>query len=184
MYSTVFSKSEKGKSMSDKLHTVQKLIGNPVIGITNGKAIAKVADIRIDPKSLKAVLAVTSRGGLFKGDVEAIQADKVKVWGQDALLVEQPDVVVKEDELNADDDWLSGSEDIRGYDVVTEDGTRIGTLADLVLDHQGQIQGYRMSEVFIEGNIAESYWVDVEATHSLGPDVLIVKSEIVNQTKS
>ena len=91
----------------------------------------------------------------------------------------QTEVIVNEEELDGRERWLSAANDIRGYDVVAEDGTRIGTLGDVVLDNQGHIMGYQMAEVATEGRVAAANWIDVKATRSLGPDVLIVKSEYV-----
>jgi uncharacterized protein YrrD len=123
--------------------------------------------------------AITSKSTLLSREIEAIPAEQVEVWGQDAILTKQPDVIVKEEELGDCDGWLSASDDIRGYDVVGEDGTRIGALGDVVLDTQGQIMGYEMAEVATEGRVAVANWIDAKATRSLGPDVLIVKSEFV-----
>jgi uncharacterized protein YrrD len=155
------------------------LVGNAVIGIKSGKMIGEVADIRLDPDTLKVTAAVTSKGTLLKREVELIPADQVQVWGPDAVLVKELDVIVKEEELGDHDDWLSVTDDVQGYEVVSEDGTRIGTLGDLVLNHQGEVMGYEMAEVAAEGRVAVSDWIDVKATRSLGPDVLIVKSEFV-----
>jgi uncharacterized protein YrrD len=160
-------------------NTSQKLIGNPVIGITHGEMIAKIEDLQIDPNTLSVAAAVTSKGTLLNREMEAIPADQVEVWGQDAVLVKQPDVAVKEDELSGRDGWLSTSDEIRGFEVVAEDGTRIGTLGDVVLNTEGQIMGYEMANVAIEGRVATANWIDVKATRSLGPDVLLVKSEYV-----
>lgn len=157
----------------------EELIGNPLISITNGELIAKVEDVRVDPKSLEAAAAITSAGGLLNREIEAVPADGVEVWGQDAILAKQPDVIVTAEELDGRDEWLSVSDDIRGYEVVAEDGTRIGTLADVALDSQGQIIGYEMADVAVEGRVKVANWIDVKATRSLGPDVLIVKSEYV-----
>jgi hypothetical protein len=72
---------------------------------------------------------------------------------------------------------MSGSDDIYDFDVVAEDRVRIGKLADVILYTQGQIRGHLIAEVFIEGEIAESRKIDVQITHSLGPDALILKPE-------
>ena len=164
--------------MSNRIAS-QALVGNPVIGITNGEMIAKVEDLLVDPNTLNAAAAITSKSTLLSRENEAIPAEQVEVWGQDAILAKQPDVIVKEEELDDRDGWLSASDDICGYDVVGEDGTRIGALGDVVLDSQGQIMGYEMAEVATEGRVAVANWIDVKATRSLGPDVLIVKSEYV-----
>ena len=157
----------------------QEFVGNPVIIIANGEMIAEIKDLLIDPSALKVAAAITSKGTLLSREVEAIPEEQVEVWGQDAVLVKQPDVIVNEEGLNDRDGWLSTSDDIRGYEVVAEDGTRIGTLADVILNTEGQIMGYEMAEVAVEGRVAVANWIDVKATRSLGPDVLIVKSEFV-----
>jgi sporulation protein YlmC with PRC-barrel domain len=74
---------------------------------------------------------------------------------------------------------LSGSGGIRDYEVIAEDGTRVGKVGDVVLDNEGQIMGYEMAEVAIEGRVAVANWIDVKATRVPGPDVLLVKSEYV-----
>ena len=166
--------------MTTPIHiSSQKLIGNPIISVTNGEMIAKVEDVQIDPNNLEAAAAVTSKGGLLSHDIEAIPAEQVELWGRDAMLVKGSDVIVKEEELDSQDEWLSVSDDIRGYEVFTEDGTRIGEVSDVALDSQGRVKGYELTGVAIEGRVAVANWIDVKATRSLGPDVLIVKSEYV-----
>jgi uncharacterized protein YrrD len=157
----------------------QKLIGNPVIDTTEGEMVAEVEDVLVDPETLKAVAVTTHKSTLLSPELKAIPADQVQVWGKDAVLVKQTDATVKEGELSSRKRWLSATDDIRGYEVVAEDGTRIGTLGDVALDRQGQIVGYEMAEVVVEGRVAVAEYVDVKATRSLGPDVLIVKSDYV-----
>jgi len=157
----------------------EELIENPVISMTNGEAIAKVEDVQVDPNSLSIAAAITSTGGLLSRETEAVPADRVEVWGQDAILAKEPDVLVNAEELDDRDRWLSVSDEIRGYEVIAEDGTRIGKVGDVMMDGQGQIMGYEMADVAIEGRVAVANWIDVKATRSLGPDVLIVKSEFV-----
>jgi uncharacterized protein YrrD len=157
----------------------QELIGNPVIGITDGERIAKVEDVQIDPDTLQAAVIVTTKGSLLNRERKGIPADQVEVWGRDAILAKQSDVIVPDDEMDGRDRWLSVSDDIRGYEVVTEDGTRIGKVGDVALDHQGRVMGYDMAKVATEGRVAAANWIDVNATRSLGPDVLIVKSDYV-----
>jgi uncharacterized protein YrrD len=157
----------------------QELIGNPVIGITDGERIARVEDVLIDPDSLQAAAIVTAKGGLLNRERKGIPADQLEIWGRDAMLAKQSDVIVPDDELDGRERWLSVSDDIRGYEVVTEDGTRIGKVGDVAFDHQGQVMGYDMAEVATEGRVAVANWIDVNATRSLGPDVLIVKSDYV-----
>jgi hypothetical protein len=43
-----------------------------------------------------------------------------------------------------------------------------------LIDNRGRLVGYDLSKVDISGPIAKSKRIGVEATHALGPDVLVV----------
>ncbi len=158
----------------------QKFYGNSIISISNGQIIAKVEDILIDPHALQVAALVTAKrgGGLLKREqeIDLILGDKVQVWGQDAVLVSDPDVIVKEGETPDSAKWLSVSEQLKGRDVISIDGQRIGKLNDVALDVKGTLVEYDLGQVFIEGPIAQSKRIAVETTHALGQDVLIVKT--------
>ncbi|MFZ6030160.1 MAG: PRC-barrel domain-containing protein [Chloroflexota bacterium] len=159
--------------------TIQKLIGKPIINIANGKLIAEVEDVRVNFKALQAAAVITSRGNFFNRAVEAISAEQVEVWGPDAVLVKPFTAIVNEHDLYGRYEWLSGLNDIRGYIVVAEGGVRVGNLDDITLDSQGRIRGYNLGKVSVTGRIAQSKWIAIENTHSLGPDVLVIKSEMI-----
>ena len=153
----------------------QELHGNSVISMDNGQIIGSVADIMIDPEALKAAALATSKGNLLNREIEAITAENVQVWGRDVILVKQPDVIVKEDQLPELDRWLSVADNIKGRDVIDTKGTRIGKIKDVLINADGHLAGYRLSQVFVEGPLAQSLWISAEATRSLGEDVLIVE---------
>jgi uncharacterized protein YrrD len=161
--------------MSD-IRPSRELIGKPIISMTNGVSIGKVVDILIDPGTTQVAALVTSRGGLLARGVgiEAIPAQEVQVWGQDAVLVNRPDVITGEDQLPDRQHWLSVVDQIKGRDVVSIDGTRIGQLNDIVLNTQGQLVAYDLAHVLVTGPVAQSKRIPAEATRSFGRDVLIV----------
>jgi hypothetical protein len=43
-----------------------------------------------------------------------------------------------------------------------------------VIDSEGNIVGYDLGKVFIQGPIAQSKRISVEATYALGADVLVI----------
>ncbi len=157
----------------------RELHGKSIVSVTNGQIIAKVEDVMLDPGALRVAALVTSESGLgrmlkFDRKTEAIPGSEVQVWGQDVVLVSRPDVITNIEELPGSDQWVSVSEKIKGRDVISADGTRIGQLNDVVIDLQGQLVGYDLGRVFVQGPPAQSKRIGVEATRSLGQDVLIV----------
>jgi sporulation protein YlmC with PRC-barrel domain len=170
-----------------EVHASRQLVGKPIISMTNGVALAKVMDIMFDPHTGQVAAVVTSKGGglLQRGpELEAIPAREVRVWGRDAVLVSSPDVIATQEELPDRQEWLSVSDQIKGRDVISIDGTRIGQLSDVVLDTQGQLVSYELAQVFVTGPVAQSRRIPAGATRSFGQDVLIVDRSQIEEKET
>ncbi len=165
----------------------QELQGKPVISVTNGAIIAKVLDVLVDPDALRVAAAITSKGSALKRqrEIEVIPADEVQVWGQDAVLVVRPDVIVKGSELPGKERWLSVSGQVKGRDVIGGDGTRIGQLNDVVIDVNGQFVAYDLAQPFVYGDdpAQKMKQIPAETTSVLGQDVLIVEMARIQESR-
>ncbi len=154
--------------------STHELIGKPVISITNGQNIASVIDFMIDPDKLALTALVTSKGGLLSRKIEAIRSAEVHVWGMHAVLVKDYDVILKEDELYDREGWMSIFDDLKSREVVTIEGTRLGTIKDILIDRQGKMLAYELAKAPKESQVFEGKLIPVEATQSLGKHVLVV----------
>jgi uncharacterized protein YrrD len=172
-----FAQSRGGYKMSDTCLS-QELHGKPIVSVTNGRIIAKVLDVLMDPDRLQLAAVVTSKGGLLsrEKDIQVIPSVEVQVWGRDVVLVSRSDVIVKKSELPGSEKWLSVTDRIKGHDVISTDGQRIGKLNDVVVDSRGQLVGYDLVQAFVfkGGPSAGLKQITAGATSSLGQDVLIV----------
>ena len=155
------------------------LNGRAIVDISNGEKIGSVSDILFDPDTLQIAGLLFSGGNLsgleslFHREIGAIPAGDVRVWGKDVILVETTGEF-SEDRLPQRDKLVKLSDQLKGRYVVSTDGTRIGQVDDVLVDDQGWLAGYHLSQVFIDGPLAESKRIPVSATSSLGKDVLIV----------
>jgi uncharacterized protein YrrD len=131
-------------------------------------------DVLIDPDTQHVSALVTLKGNWLGDGTEAVPSEQVRVWGHDAILVSQPDAVVQVRRLPDVGKWLSVTGDLKGRMVTGTDGTRIGVLNDVVIDARGQVIGYDLTEVFVDGPVAWSRLVPAEAVRSLGRDALLV----------
>jgi uncharacterized protein YrrD len=181
-------KTEKGGCTMSTTSLIQELLGKPIVSLTSGEIIAKVLDILIDPDALQLAAVVTSKGGGLlsreKG-IDVIPSDEVQVWGQDVVLVSRPDVSVKKGELPGTEKWLSVADRLKGQDVISTDGLRVGKLNDVVIDTSGQLVGYDLARAFVfsggpSGGVKQ---IAAEATSSLGQDVLIVDATQIISTQ-
>jgi uncharacterized protein YrrD len=148
--------------------------GKPVVSVTTGEIIASVSDVMIDPKSIRAAALVISHGGLLKPTTELIPDRDIQVWGEDVILVSKSDVTKKREALPEEANWLQVGTQLSGRQVISTDGARIGRLNDVVMDTNGRVIGYDLAEVDMEGPVAETKRIAVEATQAFGQDVLIV----------
>jgi uncharacterized protein YrrD len=151
-------------------------VGKAIVSIQEGRKIGSVADIVIDGDTLQVAAIITSKGTLFNRELEAILAEEIKVWGEDVILVAMPDVIRHENQIEGRERWLNLNDSIRGRYVVSVDGTRVGQIGDVIIDTNGRLTGYELSQVFIEGPVADHKKISADATHSLGKDVLVVNT--------
>jgi uncharacterized protein YrrD len=145
-----------------------------IISISNGEIVGQISDVLIDAQTRAVSALLSTEGGLLSRTTKVVPASEVHVWGEDVILVTGTDIFVNRDALPCHDQCLSVANQIKGREVVGQDGTRIGTLNDVLIDNRGCLVGYDLSKVDISGPIAKSKRIGVEATHALGPDVLVV----------
>lgn len=151
--------------------------GFQIISSTNGQIIGQVEDLMINMNELKIAAVVTSKGSLFSSKIDAIQRKDILVWGEDVILVRDPEVVHAQDNIEDFEEWAFAADQINGKDVLNTDGEKIAELNDVIVDSIGHIVGYDLSNVFIEGPVKDSKRIHVNATQALGIDALIIESE-------
>ena len=155
------------------IHMTQDLRSKPVISMVSGNILARLEDVIVAP-DMRRIAAVTSRIDTAHRKLGAIPGPEIRVWGKDALLTERHDLADRSSDPHEMIDWPSVSRQLKGCRVITTAGTHIGTLYDLIINDRGQIVGYDLLEVLIEGSIAYSRQVPAEACRLLQSDALIV----------
>lgn len=152
----------------------QDMKGFQIISATDGQVIGKVEDIYIDLKNLHVAAIATSTGGLLTSKVEAIPRKDIKVWGEDVVLAEEPNVIKEGKSIQGFEEWESISKQIKSKAVLNTKGEKIAQLNDVVIDSDAKIVGYDLSNVLMDGPVAESKRINVNATNAFGPDALII----------
>jgi uncharacterized protein YrrD len=156
------------------LQSIHQLIGKPVISVTNGQNIGRVADIMLDPLKLALSALVTSKGGLLSRKIEAIRAAEVQVWGIHAILVNDSDVILKRDELYDRQDWMSFSDHLKSHPIVSLDGARLGVIKDIFIDRYGKLAAFELARLNQDIEGLQHKRLPLAAVQSLGRDFLVV----------
>lgn len=158
------------------------LNGKTLVDINDGQRLGNISEVMIDPDGLRIAALVTSRGGLLNREDVAVPASAVQVWGKDVVLVSEHGQTFSTDDPKYGG-WIKLSDQIKGRYVVSTDGTRVGQVDDLLIDSDGRLAGYDLSQVFLEDSpLADHKRIPAEATSSFGKDVLIVDMDKVRRT--
>lgn len=155
--------------------------GFQIVSTSNGEIVGKVEDVLIDSSNLEIAAIVTSKGNLLDSTIKAIPRDEIQLWGEDVILTGKSNVIVEQDQLPGIEEWESTSNDIKGKDVLNTQGEKIAQLKDVMIDSKAKIIGYDLDKVSIEGPIADSKRIHVNATHGFGGDALIIDTSKLYQ---
>ena len=130
------------------------LTGKPIISMTDGRLLGNVKDLYVNPDLHWLTGIHVGHEGLIKRKSLLIERENIAVFGIDAILVKNSDVVTDDKEHSGVNDWLR-LDKLRGREVDTPGGTRVGTVGDIILSEEGHVTGFTLSRVFVEGPIAQ-----------------------------
>jgi uncharacterized protein YrrD len=143
------------------------LVGKPIYSITDGRYVGDVKDLYVN-KDLYWMTGIhTGHEGFIKRKSLIIKRDSVVVFGIDAILVNDADVVREEKDVPEMEKWLR-LDKLRGRQVDTPGGTRVGLINDIVIGEEGHITDFVLGKVFVEGPIADKGLIPHDALVDTG----------------
>lgn len=145
----------------------KELIGKQIISITDGRSLGTVKDLYVDPDLNWLTAVYLGSEGLFKRKANLIRRSDITVFGIDAILVKNSEVVTDDKQLPEAETWLR-LDKLKGRDVDTPGGTKLGTVGDVLLDEDAKIGGFGMAKTHVEGPIAEKGTFPREAVIDTG----------------
>ncbi|MFQ5420636.1 MAG: PRC-barrel domain-containing protein, partial [Anaerolineae bacterium] len=134
------------------------LTGKPIISINDGRHLGNVKDLYVNNDLYWLTGIHVGQEGLLKRKALVIHRDHVVVFGIDAILVKNADVITNAKELVESIDWQR-LDKLRGRQVDTPGGTTVGKIGDIVLGEEGHLSGFSLSKIFVEGPIAEKGFI-------------------------
>lgn len=138
------------------------LDGKAIISISDGRFIGKAKDVYVDQDLNTLTGLFLGTEGLINRKSLVIQRQNVVLFGIDAILVKNSDVISDDKAVDEVKLWLR-REKLEGREVHTPGGTKIGTVGDVILDETGRITGFALGRVFVEGPVAEQGIIDRSA---------------------
>lgn len=139
----------------------------PLISITDGKKLGEVKGLFLDNEMRQVTAVFLGKEGIISRKVLAIARSAVQVYGIDAWLVSGSDKVVTLEKIPESTAFVLIS-DLRGREVQTEGGTKLGTVEDAVLDSEMRVLGFTLGKVYAQGPLADRKTIAREAITDLG----------------
>jgi hypothetical protein len=91
----------------------------------------------------------------------------VQIYGIDVLLVSGSDTVSGPEAIPESDTFtLVG--DLRGRELQTEGGTKVGVIDHVILDHESRVLGFGLGKVYAQGPLAERKMIARDAILNVG----------------
>jgi uncharacterized protein YrrD len=158
----------------------KEIIGLPVITFGTGRKICGVQDLLVDPERKQVLALFVSEGALFT-PARAIPFGRIRAIGPDAVIVpdEKAVIDVRRDPVLK---RLNNKQIVRGLRVVTDEGRKLGQVADILLDSRtGEIRGYFVSIGKVLSVTQGQRWLPVESVISAGERVMYVPESMAQE---
>lgn len=159
---------ENEREGETNMFLVKDIIGNPLITVDGGRIIGKAKDIYLteDCQSVAGIYLGTD--GLFSRESFLVKAEDVVTIGPDAVLVKHRDVIYEEESLTeVYESWLRRDE-LQGRAVDTPGGTKIGRIGDVVINKDGKVLGFSLSQVYVTGPISDNRSIAIHTVQDMG----------------
>lgn len=144
-------------------------IGKPIISISNGRHLGTVKDVYVDTNIELITGIYLGQEDIFSRKALLITRADVAVFGIDAILVKDSNVVVNSSQFSEVTSWLRRDR-LQGRQIATTDQTLVGLVGDAVINDEAQIIGFILSRIFVEGAIAQDGAVYRRVITDVGDD--------------
>ena len=147
--------------------TSKEQSNKPIISITDGKKLGEVRDLYLDQEMRQVAAVFLGKEGLIHRKSLIIPRSAVQVYGVDAWLVTGSDVVTKAEDI-PDSGTYTLVGDLRGRELQTEGGTKIGVIDHVILDSEARVWGFGLGKVYSQGPLAQRKAISRESILNLG----------------
>lgn len=147
--------------------TSREQSNKPIISITDGKKLGEVKDLYLDQDMRQVTAVFLGKEGLINRKPLVIARSAVQVCGIDAWLVSGSDTVVEPESIPESGTFILVGE-LRGRELQTEGGTKIGVIDHVILDNEARVLGFGLGKVYAQGPLAERKTVARESIVNLG----------------
>lgn len=125
----------------------RELLSLPVVVALTGEQLGEVRELLYDTRECRLIGFVVADGGWLHGAKVVLMPEVREITGT-AVVVEDRACVRDLSEIR---ELKTAICDINGYNLITTDGSELGTIRDLLISpDKGKIEGYEISKGIID----------------------------------
>lgn len=145
------------------------LIGNHVISVQDGRILGRVKDVYLDEDMERLTGVYLGGEGFLNRQYHFVTRNNITTLGRDSVLIRNGESIETHEDPAELHQWLR-RDDLHGRAMNTAGGTKIGAVDDVILTPQGQIAGFALGRVQVEGPVAEKGAVARQAVLDIGTE--------------
>lgn len=128
-----------------EMRKARRVLGLPVISLSEAAKLGVVGDVVIDPKR-RSVVALVVDDAAGRPSTRMLPFESIRGLGPDAVIVESESSATETRDLPGLHTLIDGPVRMVGLQVLTEDGRLVGLVSDVVMDEaSGSIESYEIS---------------------------------------
>ncbi len=165
----------------------KEIANRMVISLNEGKKLGQIEDVYLDLEMRRVVGIYLGSEGLIRRKDKVILRSDVQMLGIDAWLVTDADVITP---LNTIPDSATFTlvNNIRGREIQTDGGTKLGVIEDVILNLDLEVIGFALGKVYVQGPLAEKMSIVRDAVIDTGSkdramvvDLVLAESGVISE---
>jgi uncharacterized protein YrrD len=148
------------------MRSATSLTDKRVISIDNGSDLGTVKDVYFDAGVESVVGLFLGNEGLWTRKANLIPRSAVTLFGKDAILVTQSDVVTDSTQTDISE-WVRRDK-LAGRLITSAGGTKVATISDTLIDNQGTVKGFMLATIFVDSPATEGRFIPRDAVVDVG----------------
>lgn len=160
---------------------ISEALGKTIIAADSGEKVGQVDDVLIDAARHQVMGLLITEGLMSRQRI--VPFGEVQTVGQDAVIVRTASTLADAREWLAQGRPANRSRDLRGKDVITTEGMRLGKVHDLIADPRtGHLSGLELTTAPSIGRTRQQT-VDIVQDVRLTGDVVVMPHALVRDDR-
>ncbi|MGB9724569.1 MAG: PRC-barrel domain-containing protein [Chloroflexia bacterium] len=156
---------------------LQQLKGMPVLSLQEGEVLGRVREAIVDVAAGR-VVALTLDRRTPAGETQVVATANIRSVGKEAITVEDRSSVVPISRIPRFKELAQRGRPLRGRTVMTEQGVRLGRVADATVDEAN----FRLAALVLQAFWGRGQVVPMERVRTIGTDAVVVWETVPQPT--